>query len=510
MAAGPYAVAGVARAGKGTDAAVAFLGRLRALAAVHPVVALAYGDVDADALEASGLADVLTRSLPGTASGTAQQHPGRRRPTSPDGDADRVGVPDRRPRGDRPGPGARSRRADPADRPARHPPHRPVLGRRPHGAHPHAGHAAGRRCAGGGAGHRRRRRRGPRVGLRGTQATAGVHVQTPAGRLGVLVADPVLGTLVGAAEHTAGGPRIAEQRYLAELAVLTLQARPGSTQTVLVAPPRTVAPGPEGAGAMMADTTHAAGPPPGCLAALQAPTGAPVGKPSDRSDPARLGGAGMTDVVGAVVRAQRPGRRGPRPGSHPRALRRGHRPDGVGRVAERSRRVPGGGCGPAEQPRGAAVPRHAARAGQRHLQPGLQRRAARADRAQRPAVPGVGAARPAGPRQPGALHRPHRRADAAAGPAHDHAGAGPRAPVGEFRGHRGAHHARRRHAGLPRRFAGEEHDLRLDLAADHLRCGRSARPAVPPAAGAVRAPSPPRRDLHPTARPVRAPARSPV
>jgi hypothetical protein len=138
------------------------------------------------------------------------------------------------------------------------------------------------------------------VGLRGTQAAAGVHVQTPAGRLGVLVADPVLGTLVGAAEHTAGGPRLAEQRYLAELAVLTLQARPGSTQTVLVAPPRTVDPGPEGAGAMMADTTQAPGLHPGALTALQAPTGASVGKPSDRSDPARLGGTGMSDVVGAV------------------------------------------------------------------------------------------------------------------------------------------------------------------------------------------------------------------
>jgi hypothetical protein len=47
---------------------------------------------------------------------------------------------------------------------------------------------------------------------------------------------------------------MAEQRYLAELAVLTLQAPAGSEQTVLVAPPRDVQAGPEGAGAMMADT----------------------------------------------------------------------------------------------------------------------------------------------------------------------------------------------------------------------------------------------------------------
>src|SRR3954453_22336546 len=45
MAAGPYAVDGKAGAGDGTDDAAAFLQRLRAVAAVHPVVALPYGDV---------------------------------------------------------------------------------------------------------------------------------------------------------------------------------------------------------------------------------------------------------------------------------------------------------------------------------------------------------------------------------------------------------------------------------------------------------------------------------
>src|SRR6185437_7212399 len=58
MAAGPYAVGGKAGAGDGT------------VAAVHPVVAMPYGDVDAESLQTAGLGAVLTRSLPeaGTAS----------------------------------------------------------------------------------------------------------------------------------------------------------------------------------------------------------------------------------------------------------------------------------------------------------------------------------------------------------------------------------------------------------------------------------------------------------
>ncbi|MGQ4819390.1 hypothetical protein ACQ1ZK_20095, partial [Enterococcus faecium] len=50
----------------------AFLQRLRALAAVHPVVALPYGDVGAGGLQSAGLGQVVTRSLPGTPEGTAQ------------------------------------------------------------------------------------------------------------------------------------------------------------------------------------------------------------------------------------------------------------------------------------------------------------------------------------------------------------------------------------------------------------------------------------------------------
>jgi hypothetical protein len=75
MAHGPYAVDGENGAGRGTEAAQAFLDRLRAVAAVHAVVALPYGDVDADALVAAGLTDTLVRTLPGTPAGTAQDPP---------------------------------------------------------------------------------------------------------------------------------------------------------------------------------------------------------------------------------------------------------------------------------------------------------------------------------------------------------------------------------------------------------------------------------------------------
>ena len=66
MAAGPYAVDGVAgrRAAAPTRPRPSSTGCGR-VAAVHPVVALPYGDVDADALDAAGLSGVVTRSLPG-------------------------------------------------------------------------------------------------------------------------------------------------------------------------------------------------------------------------------------------------------------------------------------------------------------------------------------------------------------------------------------------------------------------------------------------------------------
>lgn len=300
MAAGRYSVGGVAGAGKGTDVAVAFLGRLRALAAVHPVVALPYGDVDADSLQASGLADVLTRSLPGTAAGTAQLHPGAAVPapaaTTTTPASTTPGVPAPVPAAEQSA-GARilqaalhvtprtdlfwtagsTLRNDTLATLQAGGVHEVVLGS--------AGVADGNRA----------------VGLLGGAAAAGTVLQTPAGRLGALVADPVLGDVVGGAEQMPGGPRLAEQRYLAEIAVLDQQARPGSAQTVLVAPPRTVDPSPEGAGAMMADTTGSTWLRPGSVTGIQAPANAPARKPANRRNADRLDPSGLTELGRAVA-----------------------------------------------------------------------------------------------------------------------------------------------------------------------------------------------------------------
>ena len=85
MAAGPYDVGGKDDAGTGTEAAVDFLDRLRAVAETHPVMALPYGDVDLDALDAAGLTGVLVRSLPGTpsASDEAEDGPAAGSPAAP-------------------------------------------------------------------------------------------------------------------------------------------------------------------------------------------------------------------------------------------------------------------------------------------------------------------------------------------------------------------------------------------------------------------------------------------
>ena len=77
---------------------------------------------------------------------------------------------------------------------------------------------------------------------------------TADGPLDALVADAPLTARGRGGRADRGGARLAEQRYLAELAALTMQAPEGTEQTVLVAPPRDVEARPEGAGAMMADT----------------------------------------------------------------------------------------------------------------------------------------------------------------------------------------------------------------------------------------------------------------
>ncbi|MGY2083490.1 DUF6049 family protein [Blastococcus sp. SYSU DS0539] len=298
MAEGPYAVAGVADAGTGTEAAQAFLARLRAAAASRPVVALPYGDVDADGLQAAGLPAVVTRSLPGTPEGTAQDPIGPP-PVVVDPAAESTAPP-----------------ADPGNQPttgagaeilARVLDVAPAtdLAWAPDGAYDpetlatlRAG-GIDRVVLGSGA----LTEGGSAVGLDGSDAVARTAVATGEEPLDVLVADPALSAVVGAAQVTAGGPRIAEQRYLAELAALTLQAPPGSEQTVLVAPPRDVEAGLEGAGAMISDTAGLPWLRAGSVAALGDVPAADAGSLALPDERTGLDGAGMA-TLGAAVAAR--------------------------------------------------------------------------------------------------------------------------------------------------------------------------------------------------------------
>jgi Family of unknown function (DUF6049) len=302
MAEGPYAVAGEAGAGEGTEAAAAFLERLRAVAAAHPVLALPYGDVDGDSLVSAGLPDVLTRSLPGTSAGTAQAAApppaepdqatasatpttGSAAPPTDDEDdagtgagaailADVLGV---EPGTDLAWAADGSLQADTVEVLRAGGVERLVLGTQ--------GLTDGESA----------------VGLAGSTTAAHTAVPTASGDVDVLVADPTLSAVVGTAEDTDGGARLAEQRYLAELAVITQQAPAGSTPTVLVAAPREVEAGPEGAGAMMADTAATPWLAPGTLDQLAAAPASPAGALGAPADAARLDPTGMADVVTAVA-----------------------------------------------------------------------------------------------------------------------------------------------------------------------------------------------------------------
>jgi hypothetical protein len=298
MAAGPYAVGG-GGAGRGTDAAAAFLKRLAAAGAAHPVVALPYGDVDADALQAAGLSDVVLRSLPGTPEGTAE-HP----PDSGGDDAAGVTAP--------PTDGAGT--VDPA------PTHDTSAGVRILTEALDVKPVTDLAWAPGGtlradtlgtlqAGGVERVVVGP-GGLSAGQAAVGLSRRTAAARTSVatasgpvegLVADATLGAIVGSAEQATGGPRMAEQRYLAELTALTLQARVGTEQTVLVAAPRLVEAGPEGAGAMMADTAGLPWLRPSTVAELSAGPATAGGDLVAPAHPVGLDAGGMADVVAAVA-----------------------------------------------------------------------------------------------------------------------------------------------------------------------------------------------------------------
>ena len=289
MATGPYAVDGVENAGRGTEAAALFLERLRALADVHDVVALSYGDVDADALVAGGLTDVLVRSLPRTgadAPDAPDAEGGATAPAEPTGTGPGAGTRlvgetlDVEPRTDLAWAAGGSLRADTLD----------VL--RSRGTQQvvvsSGGLSEGRSS----------------VGLAGNVAVAHTSLTTADGPLDALVADATLTAVVGAAEQTTGGARLAEQRYLAELAALTMQAPAGTEQTVLVAPPRGLEASPEGAGAMMADTASLTWLRAGSVEELAAVPSAPAGEAVDPGDAVRLDQAGLADVVAAEASRQ--------------------------------------------------------------------------------------------------------------------------------------------------------------------------------------------------------------
>ncbi len=327
MAAGPYAVDGVADAGAGTEAAVDFLDRLGAVAGVHPVVALPYGDVDLDALDTAALPGVLVRSLPSSPGPTADQGEGEDA-----GEQDATGAGptgEEQSTGDQPAGGRTADGGTPAeptgegtgtgDGGEAGAATGPSVGARilvdalgvqprteiawPAGGVVRPVTLAALRDAGmdravlsseavtGGA---------DAVGLTGGTSSVGARAGAPGGPVDVLVADAALAAVAGSAETAPGGPRLAEQRYLAELALITLQAPAGSAPGVLVAPPRDVDAGPEGAAAMMADSTGLPWLRPGSLDEFLAAAPVDAGQVDEPRDAVLLDPAGLTDVVAAV------------------------------------------------------------------------------------------------------------------------------------------------------------------------------------------------------------------
>ncbi|TYP86437.1 DUF6049 family protein [Blastococcus xanthinilyticus] len=296
MAGGPYAVGGVEDAGTGTEEAQAFLERLRAVAAVHPVVALPYGDVDADSLTSAGLGDVVTRSLPGTPEGTAQARPAPVPDPATDGGTAAPTGPAQTPAAET-GAGAAilaevldvtpvtdlAWAADGSFDPA-------TLDTLRAGGVERVVLDSEALTDGDSA-----------VGMDGSDAVARSTLVTGEEQLDVLVADQTLGAVVGSAAVTAGGPRIAEQRYLAELAALTMQAPPGTEQTVLVAPPRALEAGLEGAGAMISDATGLPWLRPGTVAGLAALPAADAGGLAPADGDGGLDAAGLATLGEAVA-----------------------------------------------------------------------------------------------------------------------------------------------------------------------------------------------------------------
>ncbi|MGY1690121.1 DUF6049 family protein [Geodermatophilus sp. SYSU D01105] len=296
MAGGPYDVAGQEDAGEGTEDAAAFLDRLRALAADHPVVALPYGDVDADALTAAGLGDVVTRSLPGTPDGTARDDPDAPTPTAETTEAT--------------GPAAEE--DEDATTGAGAEVLREALGVEPRtdlawavGGSLRADTLATLRAGGvdevvlspsglsqGSAA----------LGLDGAGAAARTTVPAEDGAVDALVADSGLSGLVGAAASSPGGTRVAEQRYLAELALLGLRTGgdPGAGQTVLVAPPREVDVDPAGMSSIIAAAAQLPWLRPATVSQLDDGPVAATGELVPPAEPGGLAAGGLAEVAAAV------------------------------------------------------------------------------------------------------------------------------------------------------------------------------------------------------------------
>ena len=276
--AGGYTVDGVP--GSGVAAAGEWLQRLRAQAAVHPVVALPYADVDVDALQAAGLPDVVTRALPGTPAGVAA-------PQEPDTDGTTgagaqiiAEALDTTPRTDLVWPAGGQVRADTLATLTAAGVDQLVLSQ---SAYSDAGAA---------------------VGSTGRAAAARVPVDAPGGQLTTLVADSALSDVVAAADTAPGGARAAEPRYLAELGVLTDQLAavdPAVAQTVLVVPPRELEADPSWATAMLADTVTQPWLAATSVADLADGPSADAGTLVAPTDTTALGGAGMAAVARAVA-----------------------------------------------------------------------------------------------------------------------------------------------------------------------------------------------------------------
>ncbi|WP_336032442.1 DUF6049 family protein [Geodermatophilus sp. FMUSA9-8] len=275
MAEGPYDVAGEEGAGTGTEAAAAWLERLRTVAADHPVLALSYGDVDADALVAAGLPGAVARSLPAGPDTTGDSTADDETAPGPAGAALLAEVLGVTPRTDLAWAAGGSLRAD-------------TLGTLRDGGVERVVVASSALSGGEAV-----------LGTTGDGAAARTTVPGADGPVEALAADSGLSAVVGAAGSTAGGPRVAEQRYLAELVLLSQQpvADPAG-QSVLVAPPRDVDPEPEAVAAMIADTALP-GLRPASLADLAAGPVAEAGEPVQPAEAAALDPEGLADLAGA-------------------------------------------------------------------------------------------------------------------------------------------------------------------------------------------------------------------